>query len=338
MPSEISDGMNQLISESQFDSGSESKVYALWTETQHAVIVAQKKVNKTATKTNINYAITYVPIDGNPNNINPLGMLPFVYLQKGDSVDYPVSNPLASQTINYNVLNSDLLTASSMQGFGQAVLKYPAGSEITELEISYMTAIKLPQSTELDAKPTEFEYVNASPNLEGQLKVNNNYLKQILSEQGINSAQAISGETEQFNSGLDRMIAQADVQWLIQENQEMYLDLENEAFEIIKAWESLKGNNEFDQYDEIKVIYEKPTVQISDTEKLNNIKMLLDLGLKSRAQALQILDPNLSDEQAELEISEVDQPILDAARQVTENQPAQLEEPPQDTNEDITVG
>lgn len=306
LPDSVSDGLNQLIAESQFDSGSESKVYALWTDTQHAVVVANKKTLKTASGTDINYAITYVPIEGNPSNVNPLGELPFVYLQKGDAVDYPVSNPLASQTINFNIFYSDMLTAATMQGFGQAVFKYPEGSEVKDVEIGYMSAVKLPQSTAPDAKDTDFNYVNANPNLDGQQKVYLTYLKQILAEHGITNAQAINGENEQFSSGLDRLIASADVQWLIKENQEQYIEVENELFKKIKAWERLKGNTMFEQYEEIKVIYEKPQVMISDTDKLNNIKMLLELGLKNRAQALQILDPNLSEDQAKEQILMID--------------------------------
>lgn len=307
IPVEISDGINQLIQESQFDSGAEAKVFALWTPIQHAVVVWQKKSIQGAAKKEISYSVTYVPIDGNPQNVNPLGALPFVYLQKSDAADYPTHNPLSDQTINFNVFYSDMLTSATMQGFGQAVLKYPEGAEIKEIEIGYMNAVKLPQSQVPDAPPTDFTYVNASPDLAGQQKVYLTYLKQVLAEHGITGAQSIDGENEKFTSGLDRLIANADVQWLIQDNQEQYLDVENEVFDIVKMYEAMNGNFEFQDFEEIKVIYQKPTVQISDSEKLNNIKMLLDMNLKSRAQALMILDPNLSEQQSEEMIAKLDQ-------------------------------
>lgn len=339
IPNEISDGLNQIIQESQFDSGTESKVYALWTKDNHVVAVFQKKEVRGTGKTVYEFSVTFVPIDGNPQNINPLGVIPFVYKQKGDSIDYPTANPLPEQSINFNVLYSDLMTAATMQGFGQAVLKYPNDAEIQELELGYMTAVKLPQSTLPDAAETDFKYVNASPDLEGQQKVYLTYLKQILSEHGINSSQAIAGDVESFASGLDRLIAQADVQWLIQENQEVYFDLENEVFNIVKAWQALIGKNVWADEQELKIVYPKPTILISDEEKLKNIKMLLDLRLKSRAQALQLIDPNISEDEAQEQIDELDsegQEIVNSfmqSRDVSNNKNPQLN-PVEQTEDD----
>jgi hypothetical protein len=289
--------------------------------------VVQKKVVKTTQKTDINYAITYVDIEGNPQNINPIGELPFVYLQNGDDADYPNPNPLTAQAIQYNVLSSDLYTAGTMQGFGQAVFKYPEGSEIKDIEIGYMSAVKLPQSTMPDSPETSFDYVNANGNLEGQQKLCLTYLKQVLADFGITGAQSVTGENEKFSSGIERLIATADVQWLIKENQEQYLEVENELFKKIKAWEKLKGNNEFEQYDDIKVIYEKPQVMISDTEKLNNIKTQIELGLASRWQGKQMMNPNLSDDQAKEQIALVDEERIggDDIQEPVEEQDPNLE-------------
>lgn len=303
----VSDGVNQLITESQFDSGTQSKVYAMWTDEAHVVVVFTKKeIKDIAGGVKYQYAVTYVPIPNNEEMVNPLGELPFVYKQKTSASDYPVHNQITEQTINFNILYSDLLTAASMQGFGQAIFSYPENSEVRELEIGYMSAIRLPQSTEPNAPKTEFSYANANPDLEGQRKTYLNYLHNVLSEHGINNDQAIDGGVEKFASGLDRLIANADVQWLIQENQECYQEVENEMFDVVKAWNKLMGNNLLETVDDIKIYYPKPTIQISDTDKLNNIKMLLDLRLKTRAQALMMLDPNLSIDQATNEISEVD--------------------------------
>lgn len=303
----VSDGVNQLIAESQYDSGTESKVFALWTDEAHVVVVFTKKeIKDMQGKATYQYAVTYVPIPNNEQMINPLGELPFVYKQKSSASDYPVHNQITEQTINFNIFYSDLLTAASMQGFGQAIFSYPENSDIKELEIGYMSAIKLPQSTEPNAPKTEFTYANANPDLEGQRKTYLNYLHNVLAEHGINNDQAIDGGVEKFASGLDRLIANADVQWIIQENQECYQQVEDCMFDKIKAWNALMGNHLLDSVEDIKVYYPKPTIQISDTEKLNNIKMLLDLRLKTRAQALMMLDPNLSLDQASNEIAEVD--------------------------------
>lgn len=303
----ISDGVNQLIAESQYDSGTESKVFAIWTATNHVVVVVQKKVIKNNDgSTNVNYAVNYIDLPNNPQMINPIGKIPFVYKQNNSAVDYPTFNPITEQTINFNILYSDLLTAASMQGFGQAILKYPDNADVKEVEIGYMNAIKLPQSSEPDAKPTDFTYVNANPNLDGQQRTYLTYLKQVLSQHGITSNQAIAGDVESFASGLDRMIANADVNKIIQKNQNVYRDLEDEVFELVKVWQAALGEFMFNGIDDINIYYPRPTVQINESDIIKNVISLLDAGLITKQKALMKLNPNLNEEQANEELLEID--------------------------------
>lgn len=320
----VSDGINQLITESQYDSGTESKVYAMWTKTNHVVIVVQKKEIKNVQGTSVNYAITYVDLPNNPNMVNPLGIIPFVYKQTGSSIDYPTFNPITEQTINFNILYSDLLTAASMQGFGQATISYPDNAEVKEIEIGYMSAIKLPQSSEPDAKPTTFKFENANPDLDGQQKTYLTYLKQVLSQHGITSNQAIAGDVESFASGLDRMIANADVNKVVQKNQKVYAELENEVYQIVRVWENALGVNVFNNIPEMVVYYPRPTVQINESDVIKNVIALLDAGLITKQKALMKLNPNLNEEQAEQEMMEIKEENQEAAPEAT---PPQVMEP-----------
>lgn len=317
----LSDGMNQLISESQFDSGTESKIYALWTAQNHVIVVGKKKVLASG-QTKVNYAVTYIDIPNNPQKINPLGKLNFVYKQKGQSADYPVLNPITAQSINFNLFYSDTMTAATMQGFGQGIFKYPEGSEITEIEIGYMNAIRLPQSTMPDAPDTDFTYVNASPNLSEQRALALEYLSLVLGDHGINSSQALSKDPTKFSSGLDRLLANADVQKIIELNQQTYHDLEQEVFDIIKAWELSLGKSSFSDVEEISVYYEKPQMLISETDKINNLEKLIGMGLISKADALMKINPNLTKEQAEEKLSQIQEEKLNSmqAFQLPENE------------------
>lgn len=324
--SSMSDGINQLITESQYDSGTQSKVYALWTKTNHVVVVVKKKEIKNTQGTSVNYAITYVAIPNNPQNINPLGAIPFVYKQSSSAIDYPTFNPITDQTINFNILYSDLLTAASMQGFGQAVFSYPADAEIKELEIGYMSAIKLPQSMEPTAPKSEYKFENANPDLDGQQKTYLTYLKQVLSQHGITSNQAIAGDVESFASGLDRMIANADVNKTVQKNQTIYSELENEVFQLVRIWENLLGVNTFNNITDMLVYYPRPTVQISESEIIKNVIALLDAGLITKKKALMKLNPNLTPDQAEEELEELSEPVED----IEPNVPRETPEEPTD--------
>lgn len=336
--SSVSDGINQLITESQYDSGVESKVYALWTPTNHVVIVVRKKEIKSADgSTSINYAVTYVDIPGNPNLVNPLGMIPFVYKQRGSSIDYPTFNPLTEQTINFNVLYSDLLTAATMQGFGQAVFSYPEDAEIKELEIGYMSAIKLPQSLDPNAPKSEYKFENPGPDLEGQQKTYLTYLKQVLSQHGITSNQAISGDVESFASGLDRMIANADVNKIVQKNQQVYAELEDDVYQIVRRWEELLGVNLFRDIPELLVYYPRPTVQISESEVIKNVISLLDAGLITKEKALMKLNPNLSPDQAEMEAEELEDESEESTEPKVETESSDETSEEDETTDEVIV-
>ena len=70
------------------------KEYAIWTEFHHVLVRSH------------NSAIEYIPIEGNPGHINPLGIIPFSYRSSGDGRGYPVASPLADQSTTMNDCDS----------------------------------------------------------------------------------------------------------------------------------------------------------------------------------------------------------------------------------------
>jgi hypothetical protein len=297
-----SDGTPSFISENQADGAGIIKTYALWTATQHAVVQIKKEPVVEGNKTVIKRSVTYVDMPDNPNRVNALGMLPFVYMSKDNSPDYPTESPLLQQTITANALMSELLTSANIQGAGQLIFEYPQSmqGQFDNLTTGLTEAIELPQSEEPNAPRTTATYINPSPDLAGQLQSYESYIKFALAQHGITTSQGVSGGMESFSSGLERMVAQADVQSIISENQQMfYVDLEKKVFSIVKRWSEVAGLGLFQANEEITVKYEKPKVMVTDTEKINNIKQLLDLGLMTKAQALMKLDPNLDEDKAE---------------------------------------
>jgi hypothetical protein len=316
------DGMSGLLTESQADSAAESKVYAMWSKDQHVVIRVEENTVKTADgQMQVQKDITFVPIDGNPNMVNPLGMLPFVYISKDMSFDKPIANPITYQTILYNYLLSELLTTANIQGSGILTFKYPEKyqGKMDMLTTGLTEAIELPQSGNPDDSATDVNYVSPSPNLQGQMESYMVFLKQALAENGIVTSQGVGDDSQTFTSGIQMMIANADVQNIVEENQAIYSMLEKKAFDILKAYDSLLGINALDNTDSINVSYQKPRLMVTETETINNIKILMELGLIDKAKALQKLDPNLSKEDAQKEIEEMEQQNADMMNRVLRN-------------------
>lgn len=294
------DGIEDLITESQADSSASTEVYAMWSRDNYVVI--EKEVQKVITQNGEQYktSITYVDIPENPENKNVLGLIPFVFLSKELSPDYPTKSPLLSQTTTSNAMLSELYTSSNIQGTGQLVFSYPEKFEnkFKKITTGLLSALKLPQSSNPEDKPTTATYINPSPDLAGQRDVVETFITSVLKENGITNASALTNDGQISSSGIARAISNANVDDIIAKNQELYISVEKEMFEIIKAWESFLGPSVFKEEDTVQVTFKKPKILISDKEVLDNIEQRLRLGLIEKWEALKILDPNLSDEEA----------------------------------------
>ena len=284
------DYMENIIAESQNDTSANSRVYAMWTDDFHAVWRSKTELSH---KKAVVKEIYNMPIDGNEGMINPLGILPFVFASKSTAVDLPFLNPITEQSIVYNILQSDILTASALQGYGQMVVKMPTGYEIQALNSGMTTAINLPL-VEGAENQAEASYINANPDLSGMGDVIKEFATQVLSQHGITAGQT-SGE---FSSGLERLIANADVSDIINSNQARFSNVEDKVADIVQAYGNVYGDFSISESDEFRVIFPKAKVMISDAETLQNIKMRMELGLITEVEALQIIDPNLTDNDA----------------------------------------
>lgn len=283
-----SDYTEQELAESQDDSSAEKKIYIMWSKDYHAIWTARGDGE--------NKYIEKKEIEGNSNGINPLGVLPFIYRSKNSSYDLPFVNQLTDQSILYNVLNSDRLTATALQGYGQMVVKLPEDMSIETMHSGMTTALHLPIIQGADAQ-ADASYINPNPDLKGMQDTINDYGREILDEHGI---QVQTAGNNQFSSGLERLIANADVSDKISENRVVYAQMEQEAVKILQAYGVLAETQ-----DELKTIFQKSKVLISDGEILENIKKRMDMGLITRGEALQIIDPNLSDDDAQAKLDKI---------------------------------
>lgn len=306
-PGNFGDGVDDLIAESQSDSSAQSKVYAMWSKENFVVVVSENKKIKTAKGESVEVSVTYVDDPKNQEKVNRLGMIPFVFVPKEPTIDFPTPSPLSEQSVTYNVLESENLTSGIIQGTGTMVIKYPEKFEgkFKNLTQGLTTAIKVPQSDNPQDRETDVSFINPGPDLSGQRENANGYMRKVLAEHGITSSQgAMSGE-QNFSSGLERMIANADVQGIIEMNQELYVDMEKKMFEIIKAWERFLQRTVFSEDDELGVKFVKPKLLISDSEVLANVEKMLMLGLIEEHEKFMIIDPNMDESEAKDKLERV---------------------------------
>jgi len=284
------DGIDTQIAGLVQDAGRELKTYVVWTKEQHLVYEGRKKSDGTRT-------FDRIIIEGNEMGINPYGILPFVYVPEDFSQDYPVDSPLHIQTIELNAEMSTYYTSGTLQ-IGTLVLKFPSSQAIETVTNGLFTGMKLPQSENPDSPETSAEYISPTPNMSGHKEAILTHMQAILDEEGINSNQFIS-PNEKFSSGFDRLLASAEFQDIIQNNQQnTFLGVETKIYKIIKEIYKNFIKRDIFKSEEIRVIYEKPKLLISETEKLGNIEKMETLGLLLPWEKFMLVDPNLTEKQA----------------------------------------
>jgi len=288
------DSVNQTIAESEQDAGSQVRTFAMWSKDQSIIVTARQKMQQEERVTQVDFILD----ESNPNMINPIGTLPFVWLTiEPDVPDFPISSALPYESININVLNSDLLTASAKQGFGMMVLKYPEGSQIKQLHTGFDIALELPQKNDPDAPATTAEFINANPDLKGMKDTIMEYAEAIISDHGLQNFNLVGSNTN-FTSGFDRALSMVDVTEIREENMDLYEWAEKEVFEIIKKYDQLNKTRLFNIDDELTVQFSKPNILQSEKEILETIDKKLSLGLIQKFEALMMLNPNMTEEQA----------------------------------------
>lgn len=285
--------VNKIIAGDRADDNGGEVEYVLWTRDHHLVVSVSEK-DKVSGQRNI----TVLENEGNPSNVNPYGVIPFAYLPYDFNEDYPSPSPLTNQTIEINGLLSVYLTSANMQ-VGQLVIKGPKEFLPAQVASGMMSSIILPQSPLPEDRPTEAAYIAPSPNMQGHKDAIMTYLTMVLDEQGINSAQGIDG-IEKFSSGLDRLLSQADIQSIIEDNQDFYTRFEQHVFEIVNAIIGSEFKSKF-----LQITFKKPKILSSDTEKLANLKTMLELGLIEEWEKFITVDPNMTNEQAKEKLTRI---------------------------------
>lgn len=309
------DGVNQMIAESPHDSNTSGNTYAMWTPKQHAVYKVSKETSpdgKTVTN------ITYVRQTDNEklNGVNDLGVIPFVFYSTDQNNELPIRNPITRQTIFINALLS-ALAAAAIRNIGVAKLKRPQGMEVNILEQGLSTFVDLAQPKNAEDGQVDLTFEVPNHDLQGQLTVALSLMMQIFSEYGIKATDAISGQTvQEFASGLDRALAQADVTDLIEMRQMIYeQQVEPQIFKIVQAYLKRKGQDQFGDKSSVSVIYQKPRILKSDEQTLNNLDKQKTMRLISRTGQMKVLDPNLTTKEAKKMLEMIDEENMeDSAR------------------------
>jgi hypothetical protein len=304
----MSDGQNMIIAENARDSGTITRRYAMWDQTNHVNIVAKVKMGEDGKPKET--VIDYVVDDANPTMVNPWGRLPFYWLtSEPDNPEHPFPKALPKEAININVLMSDVLTASALQGFGQLVLKYPQGSQIDVKHSGFTVMLELPQEKPKDGFeriPTEAEYINANPDIPAMKATVLEYAEAVIGDEGVSNFSLVNNQ-RQFNSGFDRALASADVIEIREENIQTYKLVEQWVWQMILTADQVKNTRLFNPDMDLSVMFPKPKQLKSEKEVADLAAFKEEKGYIHHWEAVQMTNDDLSEEEAKIKAESIDE-------------------------------
>lgn len=321
MPSENGktriDGDNRLSIIQDSADDQKERCYEVYTEFNYVKVY----VKGSGDKMDCRYEID----ENNPDMVNPIGIIPFVFFQRGDNTITPVASSLGEETVTVNEIMSIILTGGTLNCFGNLIVKHPAKQKLSdEMTSSLFGFIDLPQ-LEGEAKATEADYINPQSNITAFREAIAAYAISILDDYGITAGQSLKGETESFSSGLDRALASADTTKEVSKTQQYFSKNEQDVFNIIARITDVAGLYKF-RSEKISVIYKKEKPLISESEQISNIKEKIALGLITRARAIIELEPNTTIDEAKAQVVEVEQDKARSAQDFLEGFDGEIQE------------
>lgn len=252
---------------------------------------------------------------------NPIGRLPFIEVSQPKDFEFWVrsGSAISDFSIQLNAALSDVGQVVRMQGWGQAYLISEKDTMPEHLLVGPNYVIRLPVNPQTNVRP-EFGFAQSNADIDGSIKFVSTLLSMFLSSRGINpKSVSAAGETEKYNSGLDRLLALVEKFEATKSDYERFLDAEHDAFDIIARWHSQATQTDtlaqrfwapqLSSDASIAVRFEPPSMTQSETEKLDLITRKLEQGLITRAEAVAI-DRGITVKEAKELLEQIDAELL----------------------------
>lgn len=294
------DGINQTIANNPYDD-IECR-YIWWSKRYHFTTNDKGEI------------LTEESPDG---NVNPINKLPFVNVAQDQDGEFWADggDDLVEGSVLINLVITDMLSIAFQQGFGQPVVT--GGPEIpNQFASGPNNAIILRQKDKDDPVPS-FTFAQANPPLKEHQMILEMYVALLLSTNNLaptNVANSINAS--QFPSGISLLIENSELQGSIEDKQTIMKDAEEDAFEIIRDWQNhyfdlgaltdeFKEIGRISDDTEIDITWNQTKPVITETEKLNNYKLRLDLGINDKVDLIMMDNPGMSKDDAEKKLLEI---------------------------------
>ena len=232
---------------------------------------------------------------------NPIGILPFIDVAPMDK-DFQFFVRRGSNTVDfsldYGMMLSDNSNVIRLQAYSQAVIASEKIPENMTVGPNHVLHLKLDKNRpELNPR---FEFVTPNPDLAGTQQFLESVLNLHLTSLGEDPAILNSrGETQKFNSGLDRLLAMISKFDATRDDFSLFKRVENEFLQILYRWsnvyQNVSGEGQLEEQFkgpmlpedlQVDVVFHEPEAVQTKAERLETLHLARENGYKSRIDVL----------------------------------------------------
>lgn len=272
--------------------------YIFWTDNQHFTVSPEGMV-------------LVDPM--NPEMLNPLGIIPSVTLRKEVDNEFYASQgeEMVDMAMATQLALTDLLSIAKMQGFSVMVFTGPERPQKAEIGLTKSVWLK---TQEGQPTPT-MQYVQASSPLDQYTALVDRTLE-ISSTTNLLPSNIFSGHGSS-TSGEHELMKSAATMMEIESQKPVLRDAELECWQLIKNWHNLlfdknelppeaRALGKFSDTFSPNIIYQDMKPIESDEQRITQVERMDALGVLSKQDKFKKLFPEMTQEQIEAKIKEID--------------------------------
>lgn len=312
----LSDNINQKIADPNDKDLSDMR-FVIWTKDHNFMCDGNGAIIDPLTNTAFSQLLE-------EDVLNPIGMLPIIDISRQKTMGFYATggSELAEFSVTFGIILSDLAEIVKLQGYSQGVLS--SLEEPKSLSIGPHRALWLKKDkNEPGDKDPNFQFVSPSPDLQGSMSYAENILRMFLSSRGTDSKLVSTQSSKDYSSGFERLLAMVDRSEATKGDKNLFYSVEQEKFEITKAWHNYLMDTQDGLNDELRITklndsmsedvkFYEPMQIMTQEEKENSIQKRLELGLMTRNQAIQELY-DVDQEKAQEMLDEINGDIIGQA-------------------------
>lgn len=275
-------------------------IYHAWSDEEFVIFDGEGRVRR-----------DLMAATGNADGVNPLGKMPFVYINRSPNLIVPkIDTDTLRMTILIPTLLSDLNVAAMFQSFS---ILYGVDVDDENLVMSPNAFWRFKSDAATDNKP-EIGSIKPDTDIDSVLKLIQSQLAFWLQSRGIRPGAIGQLSSENFASGISKMVDEMDSTDDRKRQVDFYEDAERQLWDLVANhahpyWVAaglIDQTSFFSPGVQIETNFSQQVPVLNRKQVIEEVKMEMEAGLLSKKDAIRRLDPHLTNEEIEEKLESID--------------------------------